>query len=487
MIGIVSKLPGVDPKTMRLVSKTWNKAVVQSMDPSQVDLSVASKKKQKYLITTIKLPISNSDYRRIMDNGENFRLFGGGLQLILRTNEQDNDDDGEEEDDDLRAVNANLNLTRAASAMANLLESVRHLEIFSEHEETQELLDDYETNWDGGIYAVFGPILQRMKNVFRIRLDCASLAKVLHWLPSRKRIEELTVLSEYEANGAYWDAWENLLGTCHLQLKLLHGAKLIRYAEDLNMVVFPRLEELELNYTGLLPEDASECYIHQAAPNLKILKLICGSEDWVFLAELTHRLKFLQFLAIEMLGPGTSQMKHPSRPLRCAKFASRRLKEVILRSVEVASWEWEVLPYLFESSTKVVRFPFNSGEEKDESDNEGDYPQQLKEDLESLKVRCLPHENETLMQNTVAKLITLAEGRRSFKSADLLYDLLQVANFVNGPVMLSKELWSYFGEYNVSFKEFLQSAKMTQYVQSNPMSVPVAMVRDSGIRLLFYS
>lgn len=166
----------------------------------------------------------------------------------------------------------------------------------------------------------------------------------------------------------------------------------------MNIAVFPRLEELQLSaYGGFITGRSADCYIHLAAPNLKILKLCCGRDDWVFLAELTHRLKFLYFLAIEMSSSLVEYIRHPSRPLTCAKFASPRLKEVYLEVGEsltsVTAWESKALPYLCESSTKVVRLWSTLPEVKVDPKYAYNATMskilQLTKDVESLKNPCL--------------------------------------------------------------------------------------------------
>lgn len=506
MVGIVSKLPEVDIKTMRLVSKTWNEAVVQSMDPSKVDLSVASKMDRKYLITTIKLPLSRLDYNRIMEmslDGK-FRLVGAGLRLTLRENPNDAFDNIEGRDDNDRDANAqaaNEMLKTAANALRQVLASVRHLEIFYEGVEDLEHSDigmewdlDY-SNLNGGSAAMFGPLLQKMNRVVRIRLTRRIDAEILRHLPRMQQIEELIVLDEHLTNDDACSDWNHLLRACQSQLKLLHAPMFD--PELWTQVHFPKLMEVRLRF-NMLARNEYDCFISRAAPNIRILKTPCGMQDWVFLIELTHRLKFLEYLAIELTPNHNAHVRLPKVPLTYAKFASARLMEVYISTGQEWRDEWNaeieqarrLVSHLFVPATKVTleqcvhESEEQEEEEQDEEGNVMEFKRYVKKiwQLQGTTYLNLPHANKENMEKFFKKMIELVvdnESRLSLRGMrvieQLLHDLLQVARCVNGPVMVSKELWSYLGGH-VPYQEFFCWAKMTEYVVSKPLTVSASMV-----------
>lgn len=357
-------------------------------------------------------------------------------------------------------------------------------------------LNYYIHYWNGGLAAVFGPILQKMCRVVRIKLNSRKDAQILQHLPRRQQVEELVVLDATHLNVSEWDNWKGLLRACQSELKLLDATMLDSIAWT--KLHFPKLVELGLR-NDLASENEHECLISRAAPNMRILKTRCCMGNLVLLLELTHRLHFLEYLAIELV-PCTERyyrMKLAKVPLTYAKFASARLKKVyVSNGVEwTLNWSAEIekvrslVQHLFVAATKVTVEQCDYKCEKEDEEDE-EFERNVEKIMQLISPK-LPHANLKIMEKFLQEIIERAgDGsynyRRRMPQILLLYDLLQIARHVNGPVMVSKELWSYLGGcLRVTYKQFLNFAKLAQYVVSNPLPVAASMVISTLFKINF--
>lgn len=308
---VLLEQPGIDPKVCRLVCKDWRFSVDNCLDAARVNFSLTNKKCKRRLVPTILVPLRIFDFerlQRVLDGDANFFLKGS-LHLRFR---HPPISIGRAEMDETKPLIENLQ---------QIWTNVKHLEIDPGY---AYYYKDDDRAW------AFKPIMEYMNNVKRIVLNDVTHCKPVLCLPNLGKLQEIVCL-KVQTNyimHVFDDGWGTILSACQSNLKLLHVPRtdggLFTYFQ------FPRLEEFAHTFGSFngsfYPPNRK---LASAISNVKVLSIECKRSDWLYVKDLTHRLKKLSYLHVRNLGP-YQNIRRPWLPISNSIFANKNVQYVEL-------------------------------------------------------------------------------------------------------------------------------------------------------------